>query len=111
AEGLPWLPRPELLTDDELVRLVRIAVQRLGVTEVRFTGGEPLLRPTLVDLVRRVAELRPRPRVALTTNGIGLTRSAPSPVAARRRAGPGERLAGPPRPGPVRRAPPPAPAA
>src|SRR5262249_16879403 len=82
AEGLPWLPGPELLTDDELVRLVRVAVQRLGVTEVRFTGGEPLLRPTLVDLVRRVTELRPRPRTALTTNGIGLTRVARSLAAA-----------------------------
>ncbi len=78
AEGLPWLPRPELLTDDEMVRLVRVAVERLGVTEVRFTGGEPLLRPTLVDLVRRVTALRPRPKTALTTNGIGLTRVAES---------------------------------
>jgi molybdenum cofactor biosynthesis protein A len=76
AEGLPWLPRPELLTDDELVRLVRIAVERLGVTEVRFTGGEPLLRPSLVELVRRVAALRPRPKTALTTNGIGLDKTA-----------------------------------
>ena len=45
AEGLAWLPGPQLLTDDEIVRLVRIAVERLGVTEVRFTGGEPLIRP------------------------------------------------------------------
>src|SRR5690349_15052373 len=42
AEGLDWLPKPTLLTDDEIVRLVSIAVQRLGVTEIRFTGGEPL---------------------------------------------------------------------
>ena len=45
AEGLPWLAGPQLLTDEEIVRLVRVAVQRLGVTEVRFTGGEPLIRP------------------------------------------------------------------
>ena len=49
AEGLAWLPETELLTDDEIVRLVRVAVERLGVTEVRFTGGEPLLRPGLVE--------------------------------------------------------------
>src|SRR3954453_14374613 len=47
AEGLPWLPKPELLTDTEINRLIRIAVEQLGVTEVRFTGGEPLLRPGL----------------------------------------------------------------
>ena len=45
AEGLAWLPKPELLTDAEVIRLVGIAVTRLGVHEVRFTGGEPVLRP------------------------------------------------------------------
>ena len=45
AEGLEWLPKDELLTDDEIVRLVRIGVTRLGITTVRLTGGEPLLRP------------------------------------------------------------------
>jgi len=45
AEGLPWIPAPELLTDDELLRLVRIAVTRLGIDQVRLTGGEPTLRP------------------------------------------------------------------
>ena len=44
AEGLDWLPDDEVLTDDEVVRLITIAVERLGVREVRFTGGEPLLR-------------------------------------------------------------------
>ncbi|WP_058045001.1 GTP 3',8-cyclase MoaA [Streptomyces roseifaciens] len=75
-EGLQWLAKPDLLTDDEIVRLVRIAVTSLGVTEVRFTGGEPLLRPGLVSLVERCAALRPRPRISLTTNGIGLARTA-----------------------------------
>ncbi|MFE9247333.1 GTP 3',8-cyclase MoaA [Streptomyces sp. NPDC007088] len=75
-EGLQWLGKPELLTDEEIVRLVGIAVTRLGVTEVRFTGGEPLLRRGLVDLVRRCAALAPRPRLSLTTNGIGLARTA-----------------------------------
>jgi cyclic pyranopterin phosphate synthase len=75
-EGLQWLPKPELLTDDEIVRMVEIAVTRLGVTEVRFTGGEPLLRPGLVSIVERCAALEPRPRMSLTTNGIGLERTA-----------------------------------
>jgi len=76
AEGLAWLPKPELLTDDEVSRLVGVAVRDLGVTEVRFTGGEPLLRPGLVGLVAAATALRPRPVVSLTTNGIGLTRLA-----------------------------------
>jgi cyclic pyranopterin phosphate synthase len=75
-EGLQWLAKPELLTDDEIVRLVRIAVTRLGITEVRFTGGEPLLRPGLVSIVERCAALEPRPQLSLTTNGIGLERTA-----------------------------------
>lgn len=76
AEGLAWLPAEETLTDDEVVRLIGIAVSRLGVDEVRFTGGEPLIRPGLVDIVRRTAELGPRPRIAITTNGMGLNRKA-----------------------------------
>ena len=74
--GLDWLPSPALLTDDELARLIAIAVQRLGVTEVRFTGGEPLLRRGLAGIVARTAALRPRPEISLTTNGIGLARLA-----------------------------------
>nr|WP_236719136.1 GTP 3',8-cyclase MoaA [Wenjunlia vitaminophila] len=82
-EGLQWLAKSELLTDEEIVRLVRIAVTELGVREVRFTGGEPLLRPGLVGIVAACAELRPRPRLSLTTNGIGLARNS----AALRQAG------------------------
>jgi GTP 3',8-cyclase len=74
-EGLPWLPRQELLTDDELVRLVGVAVA-LGVREVRLTGGEPLLRPGVPELVRRLAALDPRPELSITTNGILLPRDA-----------------------------------
>ena len=74
AEGLPWLPRAEVLTDEEIVRLVRIAVERLGVREVRLTGGEPLIRPGLPDLVGRLAGLGPR--LSLTTNGTALGRFA-----------------------------------
>lgn len=75
-EGLQWLAKPDLLTDDEIVRLVDIAVRLLGIEEVRFTGGEPLLRPGLVGIVDRVARLAPRPQISLTTNGIGLRRTA-----------------------------------
>ena len=53
-----------------------IGVERLGVTEVRFTGGEPLLRRGLTDIVAGTAALRPRPEISLTTNGIGLDRLA-----------------------------------
>ncbi|MFC0040990.1 GTP 3',8-cyclase MoaA [Actinomadura rayongensis] len=80
-EGLDWLPKPELLTDEEVVRLVRIGVTELGITEVRFTGGEPLLRRGLPGLVAAAAALRPRPEISLTTNGIGLDRLA-APLAA-----------------------------
>jgi cyclic pyranopterin phosphate synthase len=75
-EGLDWLPKPELLTDEELIRLIRIAVEMLGVREVRFTGGEPLLRRGLTAIVERTAKLRPRPEISLTSNGIGLDRLA-----------------------------------
>jgi GTP 3',8-cyclase len=82
AEGLPWLPAPELLTDDEIVRLVRIAVTRLGVTAIRLTGGEPTLRPGLPGLIGRLAALDPRPELSLTTNGLSLRRLAPALAAA-----------------------------
>src|SRR5512138_1147289 len=74
AEGLDWLPGDEVLTDDEVVRLIDIAVSRLGVREVRFTGGEPLVRRGLVDIVRRTHELGVE--TSLTTNALGLSRNA-----------------------------------
>jgi cyclic pyranopterin phosphate synthase len=76
AEGLDWLPTDEVLTDDEVVRLITIAVERLGVREVRFTGGEPLLRRGLPDIVRRTSQLTPRPETSITTNALGLARTA-----------------------------------
>src|SRR5215471_14404012 len=75
-EGLDWLPKADQLTDDEVVRLVRVGVELLGIREVRFTGGEPLLRRGLAGIVARTAALRPRPEISLTTNAIGLARSA-----------------------------------
>ncbi|GAA4994558.1 GTP 3',8-cyclase MoaA [Kitasatospora paranensis] len=74
AEGLSWLPKPELLTDAELLRLARIAVTRLGIRTLRLTGGEPLLRRGLPGLIAELAALGPE--LSLTTNGIGLARTA-----------------------------------
>ncbi len=76
AEGLDWLPGDEILTDDEVVRLVAIGVRHLGIREVRFTGGEPLVRRGLIDIVRRTKALDPTVDVSLTTNALGLQRTA-----------------------------------
>ena len=73
-EGLDWLPTADVLTDAEVIRLVSIGVTLLGIQEVRFTGGEPLVRPGLERIVAAAAALRPRPETSLTTNGIGLAR-------------------------------------
>jgi cyclic pyranopterin phosphate synthase len=80
AEGLDWLPDESVLTEDEIVRLVRIGVQQLGIREVRFTGGEPLVRRGLVDIVRRSHELGVE--TSLTTNALGLARMAGALAAA-----------------------------
>jgi cyclic pyranopterin phosphate synthase len=82
AEGLDWMPRAEQLSDAELMRLVTIAVRDLGIHELRFTGGEPLLRKGLEELVAASAALEPRPDISLTTNGIGLARRAEALAAA-----------------------------
>jgi cyclic pyranopterin phosphate synthase len=82
AEGLEWLPTAEVLTDDEVVRLITIAVDHLGIDEVRFTGGEPLIRRGFPDIVARTAALRPRPQIAVTTNGLGLDKTASALAAA-----------------------------
>jgi cyclic pyranopterin phosphate synthase len=76
-EGLAWIPGDELLSAAELVRVVRLAVDQ-GVQEVRFTGGEPLVRPDLEEIVGGVAALPDPPSLSLTTNGIGLTTRAQS---------------------------------
>ena len=80
AAGLEWLPTPSLLTTTEIGRLARLAVERLGVERIRLTGGEPLLRRDLEEIVAAVADLRTRrgtkPDIGLTTNGLGLDRRA-----------------------------------
>jgi len=77
-EGLDWMPEAHLLSDDELIRLIAVAVQRLGVEQVRFTGGEPLLRKGLEKILAATTALRTAsgrvPQTALTTNGLGLDR-------------------------------------
>ena len=86
AEGLPWAPDESVLTDTEVVRLVRVAVELLGVREVRFTGGEPLLRRGLEGIVAAVSAMRTSDgavvRTALTTNGLGLDKRAAALAAA-----------------------------
>ena len=76
------MPRDEQLTDAELVRLIGIAVRDLGVHELRFTGGEPLLRRGLEGLIAESAALRPRPDISLTTNAVGLASRAAALAAA-----------------------------
>ncbi|HEY3437777.1 MAG TPA: GTP 3',8-cyclase MoaA [Actinotalea sp.] len=74
AEGVPWLPGSTMLSTDELVRIARVAVG-MGITEVRLTGGEPLLRPDVVDVVARIAALtgpHGAPEVSMTTNALRL---------------------------------------
>lgn len=71
AEGLDWLPKAQVLTDDEIVRLATVFLA-LGVSSIRLTGGEPLVRAGVVRLVGRLAALEPRPELSLTTNALAL---------------------------------------
>jgi cyclic pyranopterin phosphate synthase len=82
VEGLNWLPGAEVLTDEEILRLITIGVELLGIKTVRLTGGEPLLRKNLELLVADIAALTPAPEIALTTNGIGLAARAEKLAAA-----------------------------
>jgi len=81
AEGLDWLTKAQRLSDDEFVRLGRIFVD-LGVTSMRLTGGEPLVHPTLPDVIARLGALEPRPEISLTTNGVTLAQHAEALAAA-----------------------------
>ena len=75
AEGLPWLPKPELLRFEEIHRLVALMAS-MGVRDVRLTGGEPLVRRELPDLVRLLATTPGVDDLSLTTNGVLLDRLA-----------------------------------
>ncbi|MBA2535855.1 MAG: GTP 3',8-cyclase MoaA [Actinobacteria bacterium] len=81
AEGLEWLPKNEILTFEEIHRLVRV-MARMGVSEIRLTGGEPLVRRDLPELVRMLAGTRGVEDLSLTTNGVLLDRLAGPLVAA-----------------------------
>jgi cyclic pyranopterin phosphate synthase len=69
AEGIDFRPQDELLTDDELLLLVRVAAE-LGVRKVRLTGGEPTVRPGIVELVREIHATSGIDEIAMTTNGL-----------------------------------------
>ena len=75
SEDMQFINKSEIMTFDEIDQLVRIAVG-LGVNKVRITGGEPLVRPNLSDLILRVLEIDGIKDVSLTTNGIGLAKQA-----------------------------------
>ncbi len=79
-EGVPYLPRDQLLTFDEIERVARVA-HSLGIRSLRLTGGEPLLRGRLASLVARLATIG-FDDLAMTTNGMSLARHAPSLAAA-----------------------------
>ncbi len=69
AEGLPWLKKAEILSYEEIVRIARVAVS-LGIEQIRLTGGEPLVRRDLPELVRQLRHIEKLSSLSLTTNGI-----------------------------------------
>src|SRR3954462_4003750 len=84
AEGLEWLPRDEVLSFEEITRLVRV-MSSMGVDEIRLTGGEPLVRRDLPQLVEQLGAIAGVNDLSLTTNGVLLDRVArPARRAARR---------------------------
>jgi cyclic pyranopterin phosphate synthase len=70
-----WLPSEHLLTTDELLAVLEVAIVE-GIDEVRLTGGEPLLRPDIVEIVERISSLVNAPKLSLTTNGLRLAELA-----------------------------------
>ncbi len=76
AEGLEWLSKQAVMTKDEIVRIVRIGVNSLGVRELRLTGGEPLVRADLVDIISGIRADHPDLPISMTTNGVGLDKKA-----------------------------------
>jgi len=71
ADGVPWLARSTMLSTEEIVRVARVGVEH-GITGIRLTGGEPLLRVDVVDVVSRLTALDGAPEVSLTTNALRL---------------------------------------
>jgi cyclic pyranopterin phosphate synthase len=81
AEGLPWLERGEILTFEEISRIVRL-LAAMGVRDVRLTGGEPLVRRNFPHLVGLLAAIEDVNEISVTTNGYLLERDAAALVAA-----------------------------
>src|SRR2546429_964825 len=81
AEGLPWLERSEILTFEEIARLVALLAS-MGVRDIRLTGGEPLVRRDFPSLVRMLSEIEDVAEVSVTTNGFLLERDAEALVRA-----------------------------
>lgn len=75
AEGLPWLKKAEILSFEEIVRIARIAVS-LGIEQIRLTGGEPLVRRDVPELVRQLHTIEGLHSLSITTNGILLKQQA-----------------------------------
>ena len=80
--GLPAIARNDLLTAAEIGRLVGIAVRDLGVRDIRFTGGEPLMRNDLEEIIRLSSSVAQGASISMTTNGIGLDKRVDALVAA-----------------------------
>ncbi|MDR6686133.1 cyclic pyranopterin phosphate synthase [Arthrobacter sp. 1088] len=76
AEGLEWLSKQAVMTKDEIIRIVRVGVGALGVRELRLTGGEPLVRADLVDVIAGIRNEHPDLPISMTTNGVGLDKKA-----------------------------------
>ena len=74
-EGLPWLKREELLTYEEIAQIVR-TMTGMGLRRVRITGGEPLVRRDLPDLVRMISEVPEIEDLSLSTNAVLLAEQA-----------------------------------
>lgn len=81
-EGLPAIATENLLTPEEIARVVGVAVHRLGVEEVRFTGGEPLMRADLAEILQLCSRSAPGVPLAMTTNAVGLEHRADTLAAA-----------------------------
>jgi cyclic pyranopterin phosphate synthase len=76
ADHIRWIPREDLLTREEIVHVVKAGAQ-LGLRKIRLTGGEPLIRPDIVELIHEIASLDGIEEVSLTTNGMLLASLAP----------------------------------
>lgn len=75
-EGVPLTPKADLLTTEEILTLARLFVKE-GVDKIRLTGGEPLIRPDVVDIVAQLRQLEGLRTIGITTNGINLARLLP----------------------------------